>query len=446
MHSISIVGTGYVGLSTAVCFASQGYHVIAATQDTEKAQAINVKRAPFYEPGLDQLLKKSIESGTLKAVDARDEAVAQTDATFITVGTPEQADGRIDLRFVVTAAEDIGLALKEKNSYHLVVVKSTVLPGTTRDVVKPILERTSGSNAGSDFGLCMNPEFLRQGSAIEDTLSPDRVVIGQYDTPSGEMLTDLFASFYTQSVLMLRMELESAEMVKYASNAFLATKISFANEMANICERISGIDVAQVMKGVGLDPRIGPKFLNAGAGFGGSCLSKDVKALRKFAEHRGYETPLLRAALATNDAQALHVAKCTLAKLGKPKGKKVALLGLAFKPNTDDVRDAPSLKIAKALLEAGAYVSAYDPVVKKITVPGLEAIECASSIATCLAGAHCCIIVTEWEQFKSLKPHDFVKHMAEPILVDARRIYDPWQFRDKLTFSAVGLSDDGERS
>ena len=229
MRSISIVGTGYVGLSTAVCLASRGYHVIAATRDTEKAHAINAKRAPFYEPGLNQLLEKGIELGMLEAVDSRNEAVAQTDATFITVGTPEQADGRIDLRYVVSATEDIGLALKEKNTYHLVVVKSTVLHGTTRDVVKPILERTSGLNAGSDIGLCMNPEFLRQGSAIEDTLFPDRVVIGQYDTPSGQMLSDLFASFYTQSVLMLRMALESAEMVKYASNAFLAAKISYAN-------------------------------------------------------------------------------------------------------------------------------------------------------------------------------------------------------------------------
>ena len=442
MRSISIVGTGYVGLSTAVCFASRGYHVIAATQDTEKAQAINAKRAPFYEPGLNQMLEKEIELGTLQAVDARDEAVTHTEATFITVGTPEQADGRIDLRYVESATEDIGRALKKKNAYHLVVVKSTVLPGTTRDVVKPILERTSGLSAGSDFGLCMNPEFLRQGSAIEDTLSPDRVVIGEYDTSSGQMLTDLFASFYTQSVLMLRMALESAEMVKYASNAFLASKISYTNEIANICERISGIDVSQVMKGVGLDPRIGPKFLNAGAGFGGSCLSKDAKALCKLAELRSYETPLLRAALAINDAQAHHVAKCALSKLGQPKDKKVALLGLAFKPNTDDVRDAPSLKIAKALIEAGAYVSAFDPVVKKISAPGLEALECASSIKTCLAGAHCCVIVTEWEQFRALEPEDFVKRMAEPILIDARRIYDPQLFRDKLTFSAVGLSDD----
>jgi len=442
MPSISIVGTGYVGLSTAVCFASRGYHVTAATHDFEKAQTINAKRAPFYEPRLSQLLEKAIESGTLQAIDSRDEAVLRTDVTFITVATPEQADGRIDLRYVISASEDIGRALKKKNADHLVVVKSTVLPGTTRDIVKPILERTSDLNAGSDFGLCMNPEFLRQGSAIEDTLSPDRIVIGQYNAPSGQMLCDLFANFYTQSILRLRMTLESAEMVKYASNAFLAAKISYANEMANICERVSGLDISQVMTGVGLDPRINPKFLNAGAGFGGSCLSKDAKALREFAEHRSYKTPLLRAALAVNDAQALHVAERALSKLGQPQGKKVALLGLAFKPNTDDVRDAPSLKIAKALIEGGAYVSAYDPVVKKIAVPGLEALKCASSIPTCLAGAHCCVIVTEWEQFKALKPDDFVKHMAEPVLVDARRIYDPQLFRDRLTFSAIGLSDD----
>ena len=431
-----------VGLSTAVCFASRGYRVIASTHDKEKAETINSKRAPFYEPRLDEMLRESVESKMLRAIDTRDEAVLQTDVTFLTVGTPETADGRIDLRHVVRACEEIGRALKKKKAYHLIIIKSTVVPGTTRDVVKPILERTAELSAGPDFGLCVNPEFLRQGSAIADTLHPDRVVIGEYDERSGKMLEGLFGSFYEHNVRTLRMNLESAEMVKYASNAFLATKISYANEIANICEKVSGVDVSHVMAGVGLDVRINPEFLNAGAGFGGSCLPKDAKALCNFAKERGYQAPLLRAVLTVNEEQARHTAQLVLSALSVPQGKKVALLGLAFKPNTDDLRQAPSLKIAKQLLAAGACVSAYDPVVKRIALPGFEAIECADSVTACLAGAHCCVVVTGWEQFKALTADDFIKHMAQPVVVDARRIFDPQQFRDRLRYIAVGLSDD----
>ncbi len=269
MLGVSIVGTGYVGLSTAVCFASRGYRVIASTHDKEKIETINSKRAPFYEPQLDEMLRESVESGMLFAIESRKEAVLQTDVTFLTVGTPPTLDGGADLRYVVQACNDIGRALKEKNAYHLVVVKSTVPPGTTRDVVKHILESTAKLSAGTDFGLCMNPEFVRQGSAIADTLRPDRIVIGEYDKRSGKMLEGLFDSFYEGRAQTLRMNLESAEMIKFASNAFLAMKVSYANEIANICEKVPDVDVSHVMAGVGLDVRINPKFLNAGAGFGG---------------------------------------------------------------------------------------------------------------------------------------------------------------------------------
>lgn len=269
VQRISIVGIGYVGLSTAVCFASRGYDVIASTRNEDKVRIINAKRAPFHEPGLDEAVRTSIESGHLHAEIDRSEAVRQTEVTFLTVGTPENADGTIDLRYVISASEDIGRALKRKNAYHLVVVKSTVTPGTVRGPVKATLEDASGLVAGRDFGLCMNPEFLRQGSAIRDTFYPDRVVIGEYDKRSGQRLADLLEGFYGPSIPILRMSLESAEMVKYASNTFLAMKISYANEMARICERVPGVDVSKVMAGVGLDERINPKFLNAGAGFGG---------------------------------------------------------------------------------------------------------------------------------------------------------------------------------
>jgi UDPglucose 6-dehydrogenase len=436
---ISIVGTGYVGLSTAVCFSSRGYQVITSTLNEDKMRMINAARAPFHEPMLDDALKRCIESGNLRAVKSRVEAVRHTDMTFLTVGTPERADGTIDLRPIISASEDIGRALRNRGDYHLVVVKSTVTPGTTREVVKPALETSSELAAGRDFGICMNPEFLRQGSAVKDTLHPNRVVIGEYDERSGQLLADFFAEFYEQSVPILRMNLESAEMVKYASNAFLATKISYANEIANICERVSGVDVKQVMVGVGFDDRIGPKFLAAGAGFGGSCLPKDAKALCRFAEACGYKAPIVRAALTVNNTQPRHVAQLALSILREPEGKKVALLGLAFKPDTDDLREAPSLIVARELMAAGARVSAFDPIVKRVHVPGFDAIEYPSSLAECLTGAHCCIVVTEWEQFKALTPEDFLSQMATPVVIDARRIYDPQQFRDKLTFIAIGL-------
>jgi UDPglucose 6-dehydrogenase len=439
VQRISIVGTGYVGLSTAACFASRGYDVIASTRSEDKVRIINAKRAPFHEPGLDEAVRTSIESGHLRAEINRSEAVRQTEVTFLTVGTPEKADGTVDLRYVISASEDIGRALKRKKAYHLVVVKSTVTPGTVRGPVKAALEEASGLVAGRDFGLCMNPEFLRQGSAIRDTLYPDRAVIGEYDKRSGQRLADLLEGFYGPGTPILRMSLEAAEMVKYASNTFLAMKISYANEMARICERVPGVDVSKVMAGVGLDDRINPKFLNAGAGFGGSCLPKDTKALCKFAEAQGYSAPLLRATLAVNQAQASHVAQLALSTLGEPRDKKVALLGLSFKPDTDDLREAPSLKVARTLLKAGAHVSAFDPVVKQVSQPGFEVLDYPPSISECLAGAHCCIVLTEWEQFKQLTPDDFIQVMATPAVIDARRIFDPQEFGKRLTFLAVGV-------
>jgi UDPglucose 6-dehydrogenase len=231
-------------------------------------------------------------------------------------------------------------------------------------------------------------------------------------------------------------------MVKYASNAFLATKISYANEMANVCETVPGVDVSLVMAAVGLDPRINPQFLSAGAGFGGSCLPKDVRALHNFAKKQGAKAPLLRAVITVNEAQARHVAQLVLSYLDEPEGKKVAMLGLAFKPNTDDLRGAPSLRIATQLLAARVCVSAYDPVVKKIPFSEFEELRCSDSVQACLAGAHCCVVVTEWEEFKALTPDDFIKHMAEPIVVDARRIFNPQEFRHRLRYKAVGLGDE----
>jgi len=439
MLRISVVGTGYVGLSTAVCFASKGYRVLASTRNADNLRLINAKQAPFYEPMLAEFLTQSIESGNLHAAYSREEAVADTDVTFVTVGTPERSDGSINLDYVTEASTDIGNAIGKKEGYHLIVIKSTVTPGTTNNVIKPIIEEASGKTADTDFGLCMTPEFLRQGSAIHDTMHPDRVIIGERDSRAGGLLHELLANFHDPDTPILRMSLASAEMVKYASNAFLAVKISFANELANVCENLHGVDVTEIMAGVGLDHRIGPFFLDAGAGFGGSCLPKDVKALISFARSGGYRTSLLTSVLEINVAQARHVADLVLAELPDVDKSKIALLGLSFKPDTDDIREAPALKIARTLMSKGATVCAYDPVVKKISLPGYEALQYAQSIEDCLKEAQCCIVATEWEPFRSLKPEDFIKHMSNPVVVDARRVYNAGEFSAKLRYIGVGV-------
>ena len=269
---ISVLGIGYVGLCTAVGFASKGYNVIASTHDAEKADKINKGIPPFYEPNLQNLLEETVKDGKLTClVNQTEEAVRETDVTFNAVGTPSRKDGSIDLQFIETSSHDIGQALAKKSGYHVVVVKSTVVPGTTQDVVKPIIEEESGKKCGSDFGLCMNPEFLRQGSAFEDTLHTDRIVIGEYDKKSGDVLDGIYRDFYGKEMPpMIRTTLATAELIKYASNSLLATKISYINSIANLCEKTPGADVKVVALAMGLDKRIGPLFLNAGRGYGGS--------------------------------------------------------------------------------------------------------------------------------------------------------------------------------
>jgi len=438
---ISIVGTGYVGLSTAVGFASKGYGVIASTHDQEKAALINKAIPPFFEIGLQKPLENAVKKGYLKCVLDREEAIMKTNVTFISVGTPSQPDGSIDLQFVKQSAQEIGTALKKKKSYHLLVVKSTVTPGTTENIVKPEIEKHSKRRCGVDFGLCMNPEFLRQGNALHDTLYPDRIIIGEYDKKSGDVLEKLYRNFYAKKLPpMIRTSLVNAELIKYVNNAFLAAKVSFINSIANICERISGADVSTIRKGIGLDKRIGPLFLNAGLGYGGSCFPKDVKALIAHSKALGYDSPFLSTIENVNKIQPYRAVELAKSLLQDLEGKRIAVLGLAFKPNTDDMREAVSLKIIKKLLQEGAHVTAYDPVAtlnaKKILG---NRIEYASSAIQCLKGADCCILVTEWDEFRKLVPEDFVENMRQPCLVDGRRIYDTKKFSRKLEFRAVGL-------
>jgi len=438
---ISIVGTGFVGLCTGAGFAARGFEVITSTHDREKVGSINRGIPPFYEPGLGEMLKTLVSKGYLRCVVEREEAVLSTDVTFIAVGTPSRSDGGINLNYVKEAAREIGKALAKKDEYHIVVVKSTVIPGTTQNIVKPLLEGSSQKRCGIDFGLCMNPEFLREGSAIYDTFHPDRIVIGEYDRESGETLQTLFESFYKDEISpLVRTNLFTAELIKYANNSFLATKISFINQVANICQKTPNTDVTAVAKAIGLDDRIGPRFLRAGLGYGGSCFPKDVKALIEYSKSLGYMPNLLEAVEEINQEQpykAIELAKDVLNSLEK---KRIAVLGLSFKPGTDDIREAVSIKIISKLLEEEARVVAYDPVavpnVRKIFGDRIEYVE--SSIQ-CLKNADCCIIVTEWDEFTKLTPEDFINNMQYPIIVDGRRIYDPEIFGKRLRYTAIGL-------
>lgn len=439
---ISVIGVGYVGLCTAVGLASKGYKVTACDIDPDKIAKINQGIPPFFEPGLQEKLTESIKKGNLQGlVNQTDKAILETDITYVAVGTPSKPDGSIDLQYIESAAVNIGKALKQKSTYHVTVIKSTVVPGTTQNVVLPALERESKKKCGKDFGLCMNPEFLRQGSAFQDTLNADRVVIGSYDKKSGDTLEALYKDFYsTHLPPIIRTTLSTAELIKYASNAMLATKISFINTIANMCEKIPGADVKVVATAMGLDKRIGPLFLDAGLGYGGSCFPKDVKALIACSKAFGYTPELLDSVENVNKKQPLKAVEFVKQQLSSLKGKKIAILGLAFKPDTDDMREARVVPIINGLLKEGAEIAAYDPVAVPIA-KGIfgDKIEYASSALECLKDADAAILVTEWEEFKKLTPADFKKQMKNPVLIDGRRIYDPEVFGAQLKFTALGL-------
>lgn len=441
---IAILGTGYVGLVAAAVFADRGFDVIASSQDKAKVATINKGKAPFYENDLEPIIKRTVKKGKLKAVHGREKAVLQSDICFIAVGTPSLMSGEADLSLIRETAVAIGKALRDKNEYTLIVARSTIVPGTTRNVIMPLLEKYSGKKAGKDFGLCMSPEFLRQGSAVEDTSSPDSVVIGELDARSGKVLEDFCGKLYKgQKVPFLRMNLESAEMVKYGRNTFLAMNISYINEMARIAEKIPGIDIYEVVKGVGADWRINPAFLNAGAGYGGSCFPKDVKALISFAQLREVEPALLETVEEVNLQQASHIVSLAQQALGCLKGKRVALLGLAFKPGTDDMRESAAIKVANHLFAQDAKIIAYDPVAipnaKNKFIRDTIKITYAKNARQCLKDADCCIVMTEWDEFKKLTPEVFNRLMKRSVIIDGRRIYNA-AFRKKVAvYRGIGL-------
>lgn len=443
---VSIIGTGYVGLVTGVCLAEKGHNVICVDVAAEKVEKINRGVPTFHENGLEELLKKNLDAG-VRATTELKAAVTGTDLTMIAVGTP--FDGtEIDLSFVKNAAREIGEALRHKTGYHLVVVKSTVVPGTTDDVVLPLLESASGKKAGRDFGVGMNPEFLTEGEAIEDFMRPDRIVLGGIDERSIDLLAELYRPF--PNIPQLRTNTRTAEMIKYASNALLAAMISFSNEIGNLCAGIGGIDVVDVMKGVHLSKYISvilpggerhmpaiEGFLAAGCGFGGSCLPKDVKALIAHGEKFGAPMRLLDSVIKINKQQHMKVIGLLKKHFPSLSGVRVAVLGLAFRPNTDDMRESPAIPIVRELISLGASVLAYDPAAQNEArkVFGDRNIRYVASARDAVEAAQAVVLVTRWDEFRSL-PDYFSRMEQQPVFVDGRRLIDRAAVRN---YEGIGL-------
>jgi UDPglucose 6-dehydrogenase len=412
---ISVMGGGYVGLVSSACFAELGHSVSLIEIDEKKVEAINSGKPPIYEKGLEELLRKHA-GRNLKASSSYDE-VCNTEISFICVGTPSGPEGEADLSMIEAASRSVGESLQEGDGYHVVAVKSTVPPGTTQDLVMPTVLRRSGSVGGErELGFAMNPEFLREGLAVQDFMQPDRIVIGCSDTKAGDLVESIYERL---NAPVIRVGLSSAEMIKYASNALLATKISFSNEIGNICKKI-GIDVYEVMRGVGMDHRISPHFLNAGAGFGGSCFPKDVMAMIRLAELIGEDPVLLKSVVEVNMKQPIRMVDLLERRLGGLSGKEIAVLGLAFKKDTDDVRESRAIPLIKELKKRGAWVKAYDPLAVSNMRKVFPDVEYFKSAAGALENADACLIMTEWPEFAQLdEEFDLMKSR---VIIEGRRV------------------------
>ncbi|WMW21823.1 UDP-glucose/GDP-mannose dehydrogenase family protein [Methanolobus mangrovi] len=415
---VSIIGSGYVGSVSAACFAELGHEVICIDIDEEKVKQINAGIAPIWEEGLDELMQKHTQK-MLIATSDYDYAVQNSDASFICVGTPSGEDGSIDLSIVKAASASLGRAIAKKDHYHVVVVKSTVVPETTEKVVLPLIEEYSGKKAGKDFGVAMNPEFLREGKAVYDFMHPDKIVVGAIDERSFFVVSELYRRLDCK---VTHTNPRTAEMIKYVNNSFLATKISFANEVGNICKQL-GIDTYEVMDAVGTDFRIERQFLNCGAGFGGSCFPKDVKALIGKAKDIGYEPQLLRSVVDVNDKQPLKMVELLQKKLGDLKNKRIAVLGLAFKNDTDDIRESRSIPVITELLRLGADIAAYDPMAEESMKKIFHDVTYCKSAAQALEEAEGCLIMTEWTEFRKLDKE--FESMANRVVIDGRHLIDP---------------------
>jgi UDPglucose 6-dehydrogenase len=430
---VAMIGSGYVGLVSGACFSQFGHHVVCIDKDAARIDALKAGRMPIYEPGLDKLVADNVESGRLAFDGNLAAAVAQADAVFIAVGTPSRrGDGHADLSYVFAAAEEIADAL---DGYTVVITKSTVPVGTGAKVDAIIRQR----RPGAAVDVASNPEFLREGSAIEDFMRPDRVVVGTESPRAREVVQQLYRPLYLNRTPILAVSRETAELIKYASNAFLATKISFINEMADLCERL-GADVQDVAHGIGLDGRIGRKFLHAGPGYGGSCFPKDTLALVRTAQDAGAPSRIVEAVVALNDARKKAMVDRVIAACGgSARGKTVAVLGLTFKPNTDDMREAPSLAIVPALVEAGARVRAYDPEGIAEARRLIKDVQWCDDAYATMPGADCLLLITEWNEFRALDLDRVRDAMRAPVMVDLRNIYAPADMaKAGFTYHSIG--------
>ncbi len=438
---LSIVGTGYVGLVTGTCLAEMGNDVVCVDIDDAKIAMLQEKKVPIYEPGLQELLDRNVDEGRLTFSTDLAEAAARSLLLFIAVGTPEGEDGSADLQHVLAVASAIGRAITE---YRIVVTKSTVPVGTAELVREAIQRELDQRGLDLEFDVVSNPEFLKEGNAVQDCLKPDRIVVGTDNVRTAELLKELYAPFTRTNHPVIVMDVRSAEMTKYAANAMLATKISFINEVANLCERV-GADVAAVRMGMGADSRIGYQFLFPGVGYGGSCFPKDVKALIQTARKVGGDAKILEAVDAVNNRQKSVLAEKILGHFADegidPAGATVAVWGLAFKPNTDDMREAPSLTIVRRLLDAGVAVRAYDPVAeesaRRLLGEPPRLAYCAQNYEA-LEGAHALAVCTEWGAFRRPDFERMKSLMARPVVFDGRNIYEPKDMR-RLGFTYFGI-------
>jgi UDPglucose 6-dehydrogenase len=430
---VAMIGTGYVGLVSGACFADFGHDVTCVDKDAAKVGALARGEVPIYEPGLTDLVAANTRAGRLKFTNDLAGAVKAADAVFIAVGTPSRrGDGHADLSFVYDAARDIAGAL---SGFTVVITKSTVPVGTGDEVERIIRE----TRTDAEFAVVSNPEFLREGAAIQDFKHPDRIVVGSDEPRAREVMSELYRPLYLNRSPIMFTDRRTAELIKYAANAFLATKITFINEIADLAEKV-GADVQEVARGIGLDNRIGSKFLHAGPGFGGSCFPKDAVALLKTGLDHDAPLRIVEAVVAVNDARKRAMARKVAAALGgELRGKTIAVLGLTFKPNTDDMRESPSIPLITALQDMGAKVRAYDPTGMEHARPLLANVAFCKDAYDCAADASALVIVTEWEQFRALDFARLKKVMQRPVLVDLRNIYRPEEvMRHGFAYESVG--------
>ena len=429
--NICIIGTGYVGLVTGACLAEFGMNLICVDNDLQKIELLRQGKVTIHEPGLEDLVARNMREGRLSFSTSIEEGVKSSLVIFIAVGTPSDADGSADLKFVEEVAQEIA---RNMDGYKVVVVKSTVPVGTCRRLKQLIKDHQSHA---TPFDIVSNPEFQREGSAIEDFMRPDRVTIGAESEQAVAIMKDIYSALYIIETPFVITSLETAEMIKYASNSFLATKISFINEIANLCEAV-GADVHHVARAMGLDGRIGKKFLHPGPGYGGSCFPKDTRALWRMAQESGYSFKILDAVIKANEEQKKRMVGKIIEKVGDLKGKTIGVLGLAFKPNTDDIRESSSIVIIQGLLDMGAKVKAFDPAAMeeaKAVLPGIEFGKDAYDVA---GGADALVLATEWNQFRRLDLMHIKELLKAPVFIDLRNVYDPDQMK-RLGFDYCGV-------